>query len=234
MIRIARSALVALAVGCIVPRAAAVAQGDSRPTVAVMPFHDNATSASAREVDGLHKALPDLLGRALAANPAIVVIEREHSQRILDAQRLSAGAAVSQAVAVRVGRLLGAQHVVFGGFNGDPSGNIRIDARAVNVESGQIEYTERVQDRADNVMPLVEHLAAKLAAGVHLPLATAATIGGATTKLPLSYVVTYGRALDLADRGDTSRAVELFDAVLKDFPGFAPATAARRRLQPAF
>jgi hypothetical protein len=153
---------------------------------------------------------------------------------VIDAQRLSAGAAVSQALAVRVGRLLGAQHVVFGGFNSDPSGNVRIDARAVNVESGQIEYTERVQDRADNVMPLVEQLAAKLDAGMHLPPARQAGTAGATTKLPLTYVVMYGRALDFADHGDTAHALELFDAVLKDFPDFAPATAARRKLQPAF
>ena len=39
----------------------------------------------------------------------------------------------------------------------------------------------------------------------------------------MRYAVMYGKALDLADKGDTTRAAELFGAVLKDYPDFAPA-----------
>jgi TolA-binding protein len=48
----------------------------------------------------------------------------------------------------------------------------------------------------------------------------------------MKYAVMYGTALDLADRGDKARALELFSAVLKDYPDFEPAKKARARLAP--
>ena len=42
-------------------------------------------------------------------------------------------------------------------------------------------------------------------------------------KLPMRYAVMYGKALDMSDKGDKAHAAELFGAVLKDFPDYAPA-----------
>ena len=61
---------------------------------------------------------------------------------------------------MKVGKLLGAQHMIFGGFMADPKGNFRIDARAVNVETGEIEHVERVDDKADNIMAADRHAGA--------------------------------------------------------------------------
>jgi TolA-binding protein len=104
-----------------------------------------------------------------------------------------------------------------------------------------------VQDKSDNVMELIGTLAGRMNSGMHLPAAPrrssesgaaaptagAAVQAGAPTpsaKLPMKYAVMYGKALDLTDRGDKTRAVELFGAVLKDFPDFEPAKKARARL----
>jgi hypothetical protein len=64
--------------------------------------------------------------------------------------------------------------------------------------------------------------------------AVAQQAGAPTTsaKLPMKYAVMYGRALDLSDRGDNTRAVELFGAVLKEFPDFEPAKKGMSRLKP--
>jgi hypothetical protein len=46
----------------------------------------------------------------------------------------------------------------------------------------------------------------------------------------MKYAVMYGKALDLADKGEKARAVELFGAVLKDFPDFGPAKSGISKL----
>lgn len=239
----ARIALLAAAVvGAALPVPSLAAQSDARPTVAVMFFDNNVFTANARDYDGLGKGIADFLVTELAANPGIRVVERAQVQKLVDEQKLVAGSQVDRATAVRIGRLIGAQHVIFGGYMADAKGNFRIDARAVGVEQGVVEYTERVQDQADNVMGLIGTLAAKLAAGMHLPAAPMPERGAAgaavalaggprdMTRLPMKYAVMYGRALDLADRGETARAVELFGAVLTEFPDFAPAKRAKAKL----
>jgi len=249
MTRFARFAMVAAAaLGIVAPAASLSAQGAGKPTVAILYFNNNVFTSNARDYDGLSKGVPDFLVTELANNPNIRVIERDQVQKLVDEQKLTSGGQVDRETAVRVGKLLGAQHMIFGGFMADPKGNFRIDARAVNVETGLIEYTDRVQDNADNVMPLIEKLAGKLNAGMHLPAmpersgmtqpagsqqmgATQAGAPAPTPKLPMKYAVMYGKALDLADKGDNAHAVELFGAVLKDFPDFAPAKSGISKLK---
>ena len=222
MTRPTRIALVALAgAALLAPYRAAGAQA-GKPTVAIMYFDNNVFTKDARDYDGLSKGIPDFLVTEMAANPGIRVVERDRVQHLIDEHKLIGDEHVDRATAVKVGKLLGAQHMIFGGFMADPKGNFRIDARAVNVETGAVEFTDRVQDHADNVLGIVGDLARRLNAGLKLPAAPART-GDVGSKLPMRAAVLYGKALDLADRGDTERAVELFGAVLKEFPDYAPA-----------
>jgi TolB-like protein len=251
MNRTARFATMVLAAsGLAAPVAPVLAQADTRPTVAIMFFNNNVFTKDARDYDGLSKGIADFLITEMAANPGIRLIERDQVQKLVDEQKLVAGGQVDRETAVRVGKLLGAQHMIFGGFMADPKGNFRIDARAVGVERGVIEYSERVQDRSDNVMELIGALAGKLNAGMHLPampsrtgeagrsaapamsgaVALQAGAPAASPKLPMKYAVMYGKALDMTDRGDRTRAVELFGAVLKEFPDFEPAKRAKAKL----
>lgn len=243
MNRIARLfTLAAVAAGFVAP-AAAQAQKEGKPTVAILWFNNGSFGKDAKDFDGLNKGIPDFLITEMSANQNIRVIERDQVVKLLDEQKLVATGAVDRATAVQVGKLLGVHHMIFGGFMGDPKGNFRIDARAVNVESGEIEYVERVDDKSDNIMSLISRLAAKLNTGLKLPAMTRRTgsAGSApetgaqqagapaalasTTKLPMRYAVMYGKALDLKDSKQNARAVELFNAVLKDFPAFGPAKA---------
>nr|MBA3672600.1 hypothetical protein [Gemmatimonadaceae bacterium] len=235
------------------------AQKHGTPVVAIMYFNNNAFTKEARELDGLSKGVPDFLITEMSRNPNIRVVERDQIQKLVDEGKLTTAGLVDRETAVRVGKLLGAGHMIFGGFMADPKGNFRIDARAVDVETGEIEYTERVQDKSDNIMTLIGQLAEKLNTGMKLP-APARRTGSAepamapstppaaatavasnaqkafgaattTTKLPMRYAVMYGKALDMQDRKEYGRAAELFSAVLKDFPEFGPAQQHSKRVQ---
>lgn len=246
MTRLTRIALLATAAAALIvpvaPREAAAQSG--RPTVAVMYFNNNVFTKDARDYDGLSKGVPDFLITEMSANPAIRVIERDQVQKLVDEQRLVSGGQVDRETAVKLGKLLGAQHMIFGGFMADANGNFRIDARAVNVETGAIVYTERVQDKSDNVMTLIGQLATKLNSGLKLPAmptrtgavsepAGARQAGApSAAKLPMRYAVMYGKGLDMADKGDKARAEELFGAVLKDFPDYTPAKIGMAKVKP--
>ena len=230
MISPTRIALSVLAgAGLLAAREPAAAQA-AKPTVAIMYFNNNVFTKDARDYDGLMKGVPDFLVSEMSSNPNIRVIERDQVQKLIDEQKLTSGGQVDRETAVKVGKLLGAQHMIFGGFMADPKGNFRIDARAVNVETGAIEYTDRVQDHGDNVMALIGQLAGHLNSG--LKLGAPARTGEVGTRLPMRVAVLYGKALDMADRGDKAKAVELFGAVLKEVPDYAPAKSGLAKVKP--
>ena len=253
MTRIARFAMAATAAfGLAAPLASVSAQSAAKPTVAILYFNNNVFTKDARDYDGLSKGVPDFLVTEMASNPNIRVIERDQVQKLVDEQKLVTGGQIDRETAVRVGKLLGAQHMIFGGFMGDSRGNFRIDARAVNVETGEIEHVERVDDKADNIMVSVGTLAGKLNTGMKLPARPASVrrVGDAAVtpaamttgavqagtpapapKLPMRVAVMYGKALDMKDHGNKAGAVELFGAVLKEFPDYGPAKAEQAKLK---
>ena len=250
MTRIARFvSLAAGVVGLAVP-VAAHAQKDGKPTVAILSFTNGSFGKDARDYDGLTKGIPAMLITDMQGNPGIRVIERDQVQSLVDEQKLVTGGQVDQATAVKIGKLLGVHHMIWGTYMTDPKGNFRVDARAVSVETGQIEHVDRVDDKADNIMTSIGTLASKLNSGLKLPAMPAGRTGstapaaGATgamgamgamgaqqagapaaapAKLPMRVAVMYGKALDAKDHGEKAKAVEYFNAVLKDFPTFEPA-----------
>jgi TolB-like protein len=230
MISPTRTALLVLVGAGMLSAGEPAAAQAAKPTVAIMYFNNNVFTKDAHDYDGLTKGVPDFLISEMASNPNIRVIERDQVQKLIDEQKLTSGGQVDRETAVKVGKLLGAQHMIFGGFMADPKGNFRIDARSVNVETGAIEYTDRVQDHADNVMALIGQLAGRLNSGLKLGAPT--RTGDAGTRLPMRVAVLYGKALDMADRGDKAKAVELFGAVLKEFPDYTPAKNGLAKVKP--
>ena len=255
MTRFARSvSLAAAVVGLAVPLSAFAQAG--KPTVAIMQFTNGAFGKDKADYEGLSKGIPDFMITDMSANTNIKVLERTAVQSLVDEQKLVTGGQVDKETAVKIGKLLGVHHMIFGVYMTDGKGNFRVDARAVSVETGQIEYTDRVDDKADNIMTAISALAGKLNTGMKLPAMPVRRTGDATpaaaptagkpatttgaaatqagsaapTKLPMRVAVMYGKALDLADKHKKSEAVELFGAVLKEFPEYSPAKSELAKL----
>jgi TolB-like protein len=247
MTRIARFISLAAVVAVAAP-VVAQAQKEGKPTVAILAFSNGSFGKDARDYDGLAKGIPAMLITDMQANPNIRVIEREQVQSLVDEQKLVTGGQVDQATAVKIGKLLGARHMIWGTYITDPKGNFRVDARAVDVETGVIEHVDRVDDKADNIMTSIGALATKFNTGLKLPPMPAVRTGStapasgamgaqqagapaaAPAKLPMRVAVMYGKALDAKDHGEKAKAVEYFNAVLKDFPTFEPAIKERAGL----
>jgi TolB-like protein len=234
-------------------QAAAQDKTDTRPTVAVMYF-DNGALVQHADYDPFSKGIADMLITSLAQNDRIRVVERDQLEQLLKEQNLTATAHVDPATAARIGKLLGARHMIFGGFVIDMHENMRLDARAVNTETSQIEHVETVSDKADNLLPMVNQLADKLNSGLKLPpIAVSRTVTPpaartdsvatkGTSGQPAVHhwqaLLEYSRALVEEDNGNMEQATSLYRQFLSETPPtFAEAQRAQaedklRRLTP--
>lgn len=199
------------------------ARAQAATTVAVVPFNVRASGTDTVAYSGIGTAVADLLATELRAVTGVRVTDRAPTGRTVALQPKTRGGFVGREGAVEAARVLGAQHVVFGGFATDAAGNVRLDARAANVGSGTVEATERLQGRGDQLVSLVRQLAARLENALALTAPVGAT---PSPTIPLAGLADYGKALEATDRGDRARARQLLEGVLRDHPDFAPARSA--------
>jgi TolB-like protein len=203
--------------------AAAQQAADTRPTVAVMYFNNSALVRHA-EYQPLSKGIADVLITELQGNTAIRVLEREALQRLLEEQNLSTDTTrVDKETAVRLGRILGARHMIFGGFLIDMRGHVRLDARAVNVETSTVEYVASKTAKADDLLTVIGELAVELNRGMKLPSLSdpsATTPSRAPARSAASYraLMLYSQGLAEEDRRNSKAAAELYRAALAQYP----------------
>jgi hypothetical protein len=173
----------------------------------------------------LSKSMAEMLGVELQRNPAIRVVERDRIQQVLAEQNLGAGDRVDPATAVRLGKLLGVHHLIFGGFAIQPQ-EMRtvVWMRSVNTETGQWEYVESVQGTAAHIFDLLTTMAHKINAGLRLPQLPAR--GAAPGERPrgsgnwLRAMTLFGLALEQEGRGDARQAMTYYRRALEAAPEF--------------
>ena len=207
---------------------------DARPTVAVLYF-TNGALVPGTDYGPLSKGMAEMLITEISRNPGVRVVERDRLQQLLAEQNLSSGDRVDKETAVKLGKLLGAHHLIMGGFIIQPNLATRIDIRSVNTETSQVEYVETVEGKADNMLAMVTQLGAKVNTGLKLPnipMRVPGTPGGsagavgvvsrvASTKIDqLRAVMMMSSALEAQDRGDVPAAIALYKQAIDADPGF--------------
>jgi curli biogenesis system outer membrane secretion channel CsgG len=216
---VAAVALLALAL----PFAPAGAQQppNTKPTVAILYFTNGALGKT-EEYAPLSKGLAEMLITELSGNTNIRVVERDRIQSLIEEQNLVAGGRVDQATAVKTGKILGALHMLMGTFVIDPKERMRLDVRAINTETSELEYATTVSGKADNMLDLLTQLAQQLNKGLKLPdVPTAFQRGaavGATGPNQLKSMMLLSRALEQQDRKNTQAAVALYKESLQANP----------------
>jgi curli biogenesis system outer membrane secretion channel CsgG len=205
-----------------VATAAPLCAQSAPPTVAVLYF-DNGAMLRRADYAPLSKGITDMLITALAANNAVRVVERDRLQQVLEEQNLQTTSAVDPETAVRLGKLLGAQHMITGGFVIDPRENIRISVRAINGETSEQEYSESVTGKAENVLELIDQLARKVDAGLQLPPPPPRNKPLVVAANQYKAVMLVSRAIEEQDRKNDSAAVALLRQALQTYPGYVQA-----------
>ena len=200
-----KAALVAAAVVAV----AAAAQA-AEPVVAVMPFRD---LSAARAPVG--EAIRETLTVDLRDN-GVRVVERGAIDRVIAEQSLEDKKRDLPAIgAVRVGTLVGAGWIVMGAYQ-RAGGAVRLTARVVDVASGELRGSAKVDGAADELLALQDRLAASLFASAGLPAGKLAKMTRrARPKVPYRALELYGDAVQAPD--DKHKA-ELLQAAVTAAP----------------
>jgi TolB-like protein len=210
----------------------AVVAQESRPGVAVLPFENGGSYGKDREeFDALRRGLAGMLTFELGQHAAIRLVDRAEIQRLLDAQGLAVAERVDAATAAKIGKQAGARFIIAGMFI-DLYGDFRVDARIINVETGEILKVVRsdpkLRDRKD-MSRIIQSVADRILEDTKLSALPAGS-RPAPAAVPADAIALYSRALLFQDRGDKAKALEFYRKALVVFPEYAAAAEGLRRL----
>lgn len=215
-----------LALGVGVPPGAAQSPDPSPPTVAVLDFTGFMMGESGNSVN-LGKAVSAMLITEFSLRDDLRVIERARLNDLLTEQRLALSGRVDESSASEIGRLLGARYVIHGQVTSlGPA--MRMDIRAVDVETSEIVAVLRRNDQTEALLSAVEWVAGAFA--TELELETPSSAEAPAAPVPVRATIEFSRALDFEDQGEKERAIEQYRKVLELHPPHREARAALQRL----
>jgi TolB-like protein len=193
----------ALAVAVVLAAASAQA---SEPVVAVMPFRDLATTRAP-----VGEAIRETLTVDLKES-GVRVVERGVIDRAIAEQNLEDKKRDLPAIgAVRLGTLVVASWIVTGAYQ-RAGGAVRLTARIVDVASGELIGSAKVDGAADELLTLQDRLASSLFASAGLPAGKVQKLSRrARPKVPYRAIELYGDAVQTVD--DKTRRELLQQAV---------------------
>ncbi len=201
-------------------------RGSDRTRLAILYFENGSDDP---ELDELRKGLASMLISDLSELDGLQVVERARLQDVLEEQKLSNSKKFDASTAAKVGKLLGAERILIGSYF-ELMGKLRVDARTVDVETGEILHSEGLEESKDRFFALEKKLARRIAEQLEL--------GGQAPKtaekgIPYRAANIYSEGLDLLDAGKYQEARKKFEKVLERAPEFGPAKDALERAQQA-
>ncbi len=158
--------LVLLMATGVLPTAWPLAAAPPATSLAVLDFDNHSGTA---RYNPLGKGLAAMLVTDLAEVSAIQLVERNRLQDLVDEMDRQQSEYFDPSTAQEVGRLIGAEYVVFGSIAAvDPQ--VRLNTRIVQVSTGEIVKTAEVTGRENRLFDLQEKLADELMDGIEISL----------------------------------------------------------------
>jgi len=216
--------LIALALLALAPSTAVAAA----PTLAVTYFDNNTAE---ERFDPLGRGLADMLITDLAGLEGLTVVERGRLNDILSELELQASTFVDPSTAVQVGKGLGARYVLTGAFLAvEP--DMRIDARIVDVSTGEVVEADAVQGPVAEFFLLEKELAAQIVDRLEVRMSAreSARMGRPATESFEAFVA-WSAGLEALDRGALEEARDELATALEHDDRFALAESELERLQ---
>lgn len=170
-------------------------------TIAVLYFENNSV-VDKEKLDPLKKGLADMMITEMSKIKGIKVVERQRIQSIIDELNLNETEMVDQATTQKMGKLLGAQVMLFGGFSNLFRDKLRIDVRVVKTETGETLKAEEETGELDEFLTMLQSLVKKIASDLEVKLSSEDEDRlEATRDGNFNGYVTYAKALDFEDQG---------------------------------
>ena len=197
-------------------------------TIAILYFDNSSGNA---QLDALKKGLADMLISDLSNLQMLRVVEREKLEEVMAELKLSSGREFDSATRQKLGKLLGAETILFGSYF-EMIGQFRMDARIVKTETGEILKSEGVSGITADFMKLEKQLVWKIARGLDVRFSDKEEAAIMASQA-VSYEATlaYADGLELYDSGDKPGALKKFEKAVEMAPEFTRAKDMIGRLQ---
>lgn len=194
-------------------------RGDTpRPlTLAVWDF-ENASFSGGAELDYLQRALSEMLLTDLAQVPGLKLVERVRLREALEEQKLGSGELASEESRLRLGRIVGANNMVFGSYL-TAGEDLRIDVRVVEVETSLTRFTGDTTTSPDRVAEEMH----KITRDIATKLGAQTPGKGAAGAEDMAVWKRYEAGIALMDEHKYDQAIAAFKEILKGHPGFEAA-----------
>lgn len=156
------------------------------------------------ELEPLGRGVADMLTTDLAGAPGLRLVERQRLAEVLAELQLGRGGFLDASTAQVLGRGLGATGVVVGSLTVAVEG-MRLDARVIDVATGEVRASAQATGREDELFRLEAEVARELLAGLGLPPTVT------ERPIPLDQLVAGSTRIDSADAALVSRLRALRD-----------------------
>ncbi|MFZ4619644.1 MAG: CsgG/HfaB family protein [Bacteroidota bacterium] len=174
--------------------------GDPK-TIAVLYFENNSV-VDREKLDPLKKGLADMMITEMTKVKGIKVVERQRIQSIIEELNLNETDMVDKTTTQKMGKLLGAKVMLFGGFSNLFNDQLRIDIRIVRTETGETLKAEYETGELEEFLTMLQSLVKKIAEDLEVKMSSededrleASKDGNFTG------YVTYAKALNFEDQG---------------------------------
>jgi TolB-like protein len=159
---------------------ALAAAQDTRPVVVVYTFTNSSIGAGASDFNGIATGVQDLLITDLASNAKIRLVDRSRIADVLQEQNMVKANQIDPQTAVRLGKIMGAQYAIIGGFLSDGRGKAVLTGRTIDIETTQIGNPQKIEGKADDVLGMIGELSSKLASNMTLTAKPGRRVGDAS------------------------------------------------------
>ena len=188
-------------------------------TIAILDFKNRLIGDDAAKYTPLESGFSDLMIMQLSGLVNLKVVERERIAWILQEIGLENDPGkFDQGTAVRVGKLLGVNAVLFGSYIGFPD-KMKLNTRLVKVETGEILATEAVSGDVDDFDELMAKLSTQIAKKINVTVSEKAVQEKTPTK-SLDAMLLFADGVTLVEKGEYKSALEKFQQALELDPGF--------------
>ena len=174
----------------------------------------------------LKKGLADMMITDLSNINMLAIVERDKLESILKEQKMNNGKEFDPATASKVGKLLGAQVLLTGGYF-EMFGSLRLDARFIDVETGKILKSDGVEGEISNFFKLQKQLSWKIIKTLDVKITDAEKksleMNEKSKALSFDDAKKYSSALDFYDSGNKAKAKTILQEINKKYPDFIPA-----------
>lgn len=194
-------------------------------TLAVLYFENQGNP----QLEPLKVGLSQMLITDLKGAGDVKLVERAQLQAILDELKLGHDGITDPKTAAQVGKLLGADTLLLGSYF-ELMGTLRMDARLVKVETGEVVHAHGVNDKTENFLSLEKQLAVSFreALTVTQPRGSGAAAAVPAPTLTVDVVRPDAKAMDAAlafseglillDQKELGRARESFQKAVAADP----------------